>query len=579
MRIWTVILFFGMTLFFVTGYNISTAVSQDTTDTRKRPPGDKADNTSVFIDANKQRMLGNLTKAEELYIKCLDIDPGDAASMYELARIYRAQRKIEPSIEYAKNATLNDPENIYYQKLLSNLYKQNHQFEESIAVQKSIIEKYPDNYKYYYDLAITYLFAGKYDEAIAIYNELEVQIGISEETSIQKQKIYLLQNEPGKAIKELEKLRDAFPANDKYYAMLAELYLANGKDKQALNAYQKILEIDPDNPFIHISLADYFRKRGDKEKSFEQLKLGFANPSLDVDTKINILLAYYTVSEFYEELKDEGFELSEILVETHPDDPKTYSIHADLLFRDKRFEEARSEFRMVLSIDSSRYVVWEQLLFTEAELEDYDAMYNESKRAIELFPNQPVPYLFSAVASFQKEDYTGAIDDLERGVKFVVGNDALLAQFYAYLGDAYHQTDQDEKAFDTYDKTLRIDPENSIVLNNYAYYLSLENRDLDKALEMAGKAVELDPENSSNQDTYGWVLYKLERYEEAEEWIYKSILNHQEENAEVLEHYGDVLFRLDRINEAVKYWKRAAKGKGEASEDLDKKIKDQKLYE
>jgi tetratricopeptide (TPR) repeat protein len=341
----------------------------------------------------------------------------------------------------------------------------------------------------------------------------------------------------------------------------------------------KVLEIDPDNAFIYISLADYYRKRGDKEQSFEYLKLGFANPALDVDTKINILLAYYTASEFYEELKDEGFALSEILIKTHPDDPKAYSIHADLLFQDERFEEAREEFRMVLSIDSSRYVVWEQLLFTEAELEDYDAMLQESNRAIELFPNQPLPYLFSAVANFQKEQYEDAIDRLERGRKLVIGNDALLAQFYAYLGDAYHQTDQDEKAFDTYEKTLKIDPDNSIVLNNYAYYLSLQGKELDKALDMASKAVELDPDNSSNQDTYGWVLYKLGRYEEAEVWIKKSVDNHQEDNAEVLEHYGDVLFKLGRTEEALEYWKRAANANGESSENLEKKIQDQQLYE
>ena len=537
------------------------------------------DNSSIFIDANKQRILGNYAKAERLYLQCLEIDPEDAASMYELARIYRAQRKMEPAIKYAEKAVNTDSENIYYQVLLSNLYKQNNQFEESITVQKGIIEKNPNNFEYYYELAVTYLFTGQYDEAIGIYDQLEDMVGVTEEISIQKQKVYLLQEEPDKAIKELVKLTEAYPGNPKYYSMLAELYLASEKDKQALDAYMKVLELDPDDAYIHISLADYYRKRGEKEKSFDHLKQGFANPALDIDTKINILLAYYTVSEFYEELKEEGFELSEILVETHPDDPKAYSIHADLLFRDEQFEAAREEFLMVLAIDSSRYVVWEQLLFTEAELEDYDAMLNESNRAMELFPNQPLPYLFAAVANFQLKNFDEAIERLEKGKRFVIGNDALLAQFYAYLGDAYHQTGQDDKAFDVYEKTLIIDPDNTIVLNNYAYYLSLENRDLEKALQMSEKSLELDPDNSSNQDTYGWILYKLGRYEEAEVWIHKSIENHSEENAEVLEHYGDVLFKLGREEEALEYWKRAAKGEGEPSEYLEKKIEDQKLYE
>jgi tetratricopeptide (TPR) repeat protein len=569
-------------LLIIAGCKSSKVPSQEETtitQSGEGPPDAGPDNTEVFLDANRERILGNYEKAEKLYLKSLEINPGDDASMYELARIYRAQNRLDEAISYAEKAAGTDADNIYYQILLSNLYKQNSQFEKAIEVQKRIIEKNPDNFEYYNELAITYLFAGQYDEAIKIYDELEEKIGVTEEIAVQKQKIYLLQDEPEKAVRELVKLTEAFPSNDKYYSMLAELYLAMGKDKQALNAYMKVLEIDPDNAYIYISLADYYRKRGDREQSFEYLKRGFANPALDVDTKINILLAYYTASEFYEELKDEGFALSEILISTHPDDPKAYSIHADLLFRDERFEEAREEFRMVLSIDSSKYVVWEQLLFAEAELEDYDAMLNESRRASELFPNQPLPYLFSAVAYFQKENYNEAINILERGKKLVVGNDALLAQFYAYLGDAYHQTGQDEKAFETYEKTLKIDPDNSIVLNNYAYYLSLKGKDLEKAEKMAKKAVELDPDNSSNQDTYGWVLYKLGRYEEAETWIKKSVDNHQEDNAEVLEHYGDVLFRLGRNEEALEYWKRASGAKGETSEFLEKKIQDLQLYE
>jgi len=171
------------------------------------------------------------------------------------------------------------------------------------------------------------------------------------------------------------------------------------------------------------------------------------------------------------------------------------------------------------------------------------------------------------------------IRDLETGIRYVVRNDLLLAEFYNYLGDAYHQTKQDEKAFEAYDASLKINSDNSIVLNNYAYYLSLRGEQLERAKKMARKANELDPNNSSNQDTYGWVLYKLGEYKEALEWIGKSVDNHSEENAEVLEHYGDVLYKLGRTEEAREYWERAVKaGKG-GSELLKKKANNGKLYE
>jgi tetratricopeptide (TPR) repeat protein len=381
------------------------------------------------------------------------------------------------------------------------------------------------------------------------------------------------------AIKEIEALCEAIPNDSRLKSILAELYLSNGMEEKALATYLDIAERDPNNAYIQISLSDYYRKRGDNEKSFEHLKLGFANPYLDIDTKVQILLAYFSVKEYYEEQKEEANVLAGILVETHPDDAKAYSIQADLFYQDEEWEKARQSLRKVLSLDSSRYVVWEQLLFTESQLNDFEAMRDESRRTIELFPQQPLPYLFAAVASYNFEDHEQMVEDLETGIRFVVRNDLLLAEFYNYLGDAYHQIGEDEKAFEAYEACLKINPENSIVLNNYAYYLSLRGEELEKAKKMAAKAIELDPDNSSNQDTYGWVLYKLGEYEEALEWIGKSIENHSEDNAEVLEHYGDVLYKLGRTKEAKEYWKRALKaGKG-GTEFLERKANEGVLYE
>jgi len=537
------------------------------------------DNTQIFIEAKKQMILGDVDKAEKLFQTCIETNPADGASYYELSRINLARKQYEIAIEQAGKAVDADPMNEWYMIHLASLYKQTSQFTEAAAVMEDLLSKYPDRYEYYNDLAVTYLFSRDYDKAIDVYQKVEDKYGINEETSIQKHKVYLLQNNQEKAIAEIENLVIAFPTEPQYHSMLAELYMASGQTEKALSSYNRVLELDPGNPYIHISLSDYYRKTGDYQKSYNYLKQGFSNPELDIDTKVNILLAYYTAIEFYDEKKEEAFELSGILIETHPDNPKAYSIRADLLFQAKDFGKAREDLRKVISLDSSRYLVWEQLLFTEAELQDFASMKLESKRAIDLFPQQPLPYLFNAVANFQDKDFTAAISSLEKGIRFVIDNELLLAQFHSYLGDAYHETKNNEKAFQAYEKALKINPENSIVLNNYAYYLSLENLELEKALQMAEKAIELDPDNGSNQDTYGWILYKLERYEEAKEWVGKAIKNHNEENSVVLEHYGDILFKLGESHEAMKYWKKARNAGGETSEFIDKKIQDGKLYE
>ncbi len=539
--------------------------------------GNSKSNKGTYYEATRHKILGDYYKAEELFKKCLQIDPEDAAAMYELAEIYKRQKLYEDALSYAAQAVEHDDSNKWYKYLLLQLYQSAGEYEEAEEIIGRLIAEDPDYLDYYQDLALNYLYAGKYKDAIKTYNIIEKKIGVTEHISIQKEKIYLLMKKPDKAIEEIEALSEAYPYESRYLEILAELYMVGQMYEKALDSYQRILEIDPENAYINISLSDYYRKQGDEEKAFEYLKSGFANPNLDIDTKVQILLTYYTINQIYNELKEEAFELANLLIEAHPDEAKAYSIYADLLYQDKLYEEARDAFRQVIAIDSSRYLVWEQLLFVESELNDPKAMADESARAILLFPQQPLLYLFSGLANVQLNNYEKAAEDLSTGVNFVVGNNILLGQFYAYMGDAYFQLDNHKKSDESYDKALRIDPANSIVLNNYAYYLSLREEKLSKAEKMAKKAVEYDPENSANMDTYGWVLYKLGKYEEALTWIGKAI-EQDEASAVLLEHYGDVLYKLGDEKKAVKYWEKAVK-KGEGSELLEKKLKDGVLYE
>ncbi len=534
---------------------------------------------SLFFDANKERILGNTDKAEVLFKRVLEIDPNHDASMYELARIYMSQVRIEDAVLLMENAIRIAPENVWYQLLLADLYRFSRQYDKVVDVFKKLTELYPDKVDYYFDLALSYIIIEDYKEAIVVYDKIESLIGVSEEISIQKQKLYQSINKPSKAIEEIQKLVKANPDNSRYLQILAESYMSEGNDKEALKIYEKIALVDPENPYIRISLSDFYRKNGDEQKAFEELKKGFANPALDLQTKIQILLSYYSLDQFYNEKKEQAYELSEILVKTHPDDPKALSIYGDLLYRNEQFEEAHSTFSKALKYDSSNYAIWEQMMFIENEMKKFDQLYQTSQTAIQLFPMQPLPFLFNGFANMQLKNYELALKSFESGVLVVVDNDLLLAQFYSSLGDVYNQLKDHKKSDDAYDKALRIKPDDAYVLNNYSYYLSLRNEKLDKAREMARKATELSPENPSFQDTFGWVLYKLGEYEEAEKWIKKAIDNEEADSAVELEHYGDVLYRLNRKNEAFDYWQKAKQVGGEASEFLDKKIRDKKLYE
>jgi len=154
----------------------------------------------------------------------------------------------------------------------------------------------------------------------------------------------------------------------------------------------------------------------------------------------------------------------------------------------------------------------------------------------------------------------------------------LLLEFYSSLADSYHAIKEHKLSDEYYEKSLEIDSNNILILNNYAYYLSVRKIKLEIAKKMSYKCNELEKENGTYQDTYAWVLYELKEYDEAKEWMEKALKNGGDKSAVVVEHYGDILYQLGDVESAIIQWKKA-KELGEASKFLDKKLEDGKLYE
>ena len=535
--------------------------------------------TNIFIDATTAKLTGETTKAIGLYEACLKINPKHSASMYELAQLYFDVSDYGTAARFGEKAAELEPENKWYKLVLIEIYGKAGQKKELLETCGKLVKQFPGNVDYLYELANAYLMNNDGNNAIKTYDKIEELLGVTEEISLQKQRIYLIENNTAQAAEELQKLIKEFPNQEiRYVSMIAEMYMKAGKPDEAARYYQQILSTDPENPYIHITLSDYYRQKGDIKRSFEELKQGFANPALDIDTKIRVLLSFFAGNEMYNENKADIMELAQILVQTHSNEPKAHSMYGDFLLDDKKYAEARDEFRKVIAVDSSRYAVWESLLNAEIQLSDYVALDSESSRAIELFPLLPVPYLFKGVACLEKSKYEDAISSFNTGIKLISGNNILTVQFYTYLGDTYNRMKNYSLSDESYEKALKLQPENSYVLNNYAYYLSLRNENLEKAETMSSKSVKLDPANAANMDTYGWVLYKLGRYTEAAEWVEKAIASTPSPDADLLEHLGDIYFKLGNADKAMIQWQNALKA-GTGSEFLEKKVKEGKLYE
>jgi tetratricopeptide (TPR) repeat protein len=531
---------------------------------------------NTFLDAEKNKMLENYPEAIKLYEKTLTIDDEYDPAMFELGRLYLYEQKYNEALLWVERAYKLDPTNKWYALLLIDLYRNNYQIADAINVYQTLLEEEPTNTEYLFSLSGLYHSIDDYENAILSLEKIEKLDGIGEKTSFQKRAIYLQAKDFDKALACMTELSNAYPEEEKYCSMIAEMYMQNKQPEEALVWYEKVLKINPENPYIQITLADYYSKHGDLEKAYEFLKEGYANPNLDIDTKIQVLVSYFEASNTNAIMKPRAFELAEILVKTHPEEPKSHAIYGDLLFRDSLYTEASQEFVRVIELDSTRYAVWEQLLYSLSMLNDNQGMADYSERAIGLFPEMEFPYYVNAIANFQLGKTKKVISVLEKGLYFV-SNDQLLEQFYMFLGDAYHENDQKKKAYESYENCLKINPDNTFVLNNYAYYLSMENSQLEKAKTMAARAAEKDP-NANNLDTYGWVLFQLGEYKDAQKYIQQSIDMDTTSSSVVLEHMGDVYYKLNNTKKAKSFWKQAKKAGGD-SELLMKKIKEGKWYE
>lgn len=534
--------------------------------------------TSIFIDANKEKILGNFTQASILFAECIRRNPAHDASYFELSKIYFIQRDMSRAIDFAKKAIELNPKNEWYQLFLAQAYQATRNYKPAVMIYKNLCKLKPEEPEFVFNLATVYLMNNDLLEAVKTLDKLEKMIGISEELSIQKEKIYLGINKPKQAIAEIKKLTVAFPKEARYYGYLAELYMSLNKHDLAYQALQKVLEIDPDNPQIHLSLANYYRDKKDFAQSFLELKKAFNNVNLDVETKMKVLFSYYNITDSDTLLKPQAYELLTIMLDKHAGNSLAYVLYGDFLSRDKKYKEANDYFQLALQTDSSKYEIWEQILFNCSQINDFTTMNNISARAINLFPEQPLIYLFNGISSHQLKNYAEAAKIMEKGVKLVYGDNKLKAEFYKFMGDSYYYSKNREKSFHSYEMALIYLPDDEYILNNYSYFLAIKGEQLDKALKMSKRAVEKNPNSSSYLDTYGWVLYKSGNYIEAKEYILKAIENGGTNNPVLLEHLGDVYYKLNNTAKANEYWQKALE-KGKGSDFLEQKVKDGILYE
>ena len=532
---------------------------------------DKKKNATYFSNGLQSKYREDTEGAIRNFEQALRFMPDDAASMYELSEQYSNAGRIEEAFNMIQKAAKIEPENKWYQMRLGLFYRNLEQYNDFIKLYEKLTQKYPEDPDMLSELIDAYLVTENYSKALEKMDLLEQQVGENEFITEQRLQVFKRQGNTKKVVSELEKLIEQNPDNIRYYGLLASFYAENGKIKEAIKTYEKIEEINPEHPYINVSLLELYDMTGDKDKAFDELLAAIRNKNLDITTKANTYDYWMNKNQGASNIDEQARQCGEAFVETHPDNKLGYLILGSCYFIEENAVKSKELYQKVLAIDSTDFFGWQNLIVSESRLNENEAVRDHAVAALKYYPMQPVFYWYAGVANAVMENNVDAINYLEKGRRYT-SDKMQMSEFDAFLGDIYHQQGDEDKAFDAYDRTLRNNPDNALVLNNYAYYLSLRGERLEEALEMAIRANELVPDNVYYTDTYAWVLYKLGRYKEAEKIMKKCLGLEKNPSGANLEHYGDILLKLGKESEAMEYWKKAQQAGG-ASKELDQKLK------
>lgn len=532
-----------------------------------------------FMEGVRSKIVGDYKSAIGWFDNCLKILPGSPIVKYEIAGILTVNEDYNTALQLAREAVTGNPDNMWYKILLANILQKKSMIEEACNIYSQIIAKYPNREEFYLIEAGLYTSVEKWQEAIEVYDRYEDHYGITEPVSIEKIKLYTKLNDIKKASNELLKLIRKFPDKSEYLSLLAELYFNYNQDKKGLQILDRLLKADPDNGFVHFYLADYYREKKKNDLADQHVKSALLSDGIENGFKIQYILKLILNPDTTSVTEKELDSYMDLLIHKYKDDLSVRALHSDFLKKDNKLAEAKEELEYILSKDQGNYLIWEELLLLCNEMSDTACMYRQSVEAIKYFPEEPLPYALTGVTLMMRKDFKEALSYFRKGVGLTDEKIVLKVQFYSYMADCYYNLDSIQQAFDMFEKVLKLNPDDALILNNYAYYLALRGENLSQAEQMSSKAVGMERDNATYLDTYAWVLYKRENYSQAKFYMKLAIEKTKDPSGVLYEHYGDILYKSGDKEEALKMWKKALEEGEEVTNQLREKVETGKMPE
>ena len=532
-----------------------------------------------FLEAVRLKEKDKMDAAFEMYNHCLSIDSQSAVSLYELGKLYMYLGQPEKGEDYLRKATQMQPGNYWYKETLASYYQRRGEEAKAIGVIESMVDQFPSRLEPLMALVDLYNRTKDYQKVIHTLDRLERLDGKSEQISMEKFRMYLAMDNNEKAFSEIESLVQEYPYEMRYLTVLGDVYMENGREEEAYSTYQKVLAQEPEYTPAMLSMASYYEKMGEDSLYRTQLDALLLNQKVETPTKLNIMRQLIMRSERGDRDSTKIVGLFDSMLAQEQESADVAMLAAQYLLSKRMDEQAKPVLWKVLEIDPENKPARLQLLSFAISKEDLDEVIRICSPAVEYMPEALEFYYYWGLAHYQKDQHDEALEVFKKGVRQVGENSDknMVSDFYSIMGDLYHTKKMNVEAYAAYDSALVYKPDNIGALNNYAYYLSVEKKDLDKAEEMSYKTVKAEPTNNTYLDTYAWILFEKGKYAEARIYIDQALQNGGDKSSVVVEHCGDIYWMTDEPEKALEYWKQAEKLAAEPVENESEKRDEKEL--
>lgn len=507
-----------------------------------------------YVEAIKQKLMGNGGDALKYLEQCIKINPESDAAYYQMAQILIANGDINNGKHFAAKALSINHENIWYLMMLSGMYYQEKNLDSAIIYYEKAVKYFPDKENLQLALGNLYSENRNYEKANAVFEALDKKYGVNEASTLSAIKSHMSAGKYDEAMIKAKLLLKEYPDEILYNGLLAEIYRGKGESEKALKVYNQLIERNPDNPQTQLSLCDFLIKEKSYDELFMLLNTVVLNSKVAREDKISIFARLIELPDLINDKGDKLIISMMVLEANYKDDNIIPLLRPELMIKQAKLNDASILLEEIIKINPENYYAWEKLLLVYLQLGNFDKLMIRGEECATRFNMSFLAKVLYANGALESGKYSIALEELRKAEILAADNKDFFFQVLTMRADVYYRMKDYTKAFEVFEEAIKSNKEDLTVLNNYAYYLAEQNMKLKEAEEMAKKVIESEKGNTTYLDTYGWVLYKRGKLKEAASVMVGIINSGEKPDAEWYEHYGFILKKQKKCAKAIENW-------------------------